>query len=241
MLVQDKKHMTWGVVMTIIFVAILAFMFSKNFQGRTADEKINAFEASDNLFNSIAKGSTNYFPMLLEESKKYMDHSIDMTISLPNKALAERSSVLLQASGAEAQSRDTQVFLKGNLGRILETVLQDSRMLFNNEGQTLQGTYDLPGKEVVYVWWNTMDSLERSLTKASDFKAAKFVSRINKRGVEVGYNFYGIPSQSAADKAGILSFSLVFYVLYTLWWGFAIFFLFEGLGLRMSSGAKKEV
>ena len=241
MLVQDKKHMTWGVVMTVIFVVILAFMFSKNFQGRTADEKINAFEASDNLFNSISKGSTNYFPMLLKDNQKYMEHSIDMTINLPNKALAQRSAFLLRTSGAEARPSDTQVLVQGDLGRILETALQDSQMLFNNEGQALQNTYDLPGKEVVYVWWNTMDSLERSLTKAGDFKAAKFVGRANKRGVEVGYNFYGIPSQSAADKAGILTFSLIFYVLYTLWWGFAIFFLFEGLGLRMSSGAKKEV
>ncbi len=241
MIIQDKKHMTWGVVMTIIFIAILAIMFSNNFQGRTAGEKINAFEASDNLFNSIAKGSTNYFPMLLEENRKYLDHAINLTMSLQNEAMAEKSAVLLRTSGPEAQSSGTQVSVQGDLGPILETALKDSRILFNNQGLTLQGAYDMPGREVVYVWWNTMNSLERSLTKANDFQAAKFVGRANKRGVEVGYNFYGISSQSATDKAGILTFSLVFYILYTLWWGFSIFFLFEGLGLRMSSGAKKEV
>jgi hypothetical protein len=35
---------------------------------------------------------------------------------------------------------------------------------------------------------------------------------------------------------------LLFYVMYTMWWGFAIFFLFEGFGLTMKkSKIKKEV
>jgi hypothetical protein len=34
----------------------------------------------------------------------------------------------------------------------------------------------------------------------------------------------------------------VFYVVYTLWWGFAIFFIFEGIGLSMTKAkVKKEV
>jgi hypothetical protein len=34
---------------------------------------------------------------------------------------------------------------------------------------------------------------------------------------------------------------LVFYVLYSLWWGFALMFLVEGMGLTMTKkGAKKE-
>lgn len=241
MIVQDKKHMTWGVVMTIIFAGILIFMFSNAFQGRTPGEKINAFEASDNLFNSIAKGSTNYFPTLLKENQKFMDHSINLELNMPNETVAQIGGELLQAAGASAQSETSQITVQGQLGQILETALLDSQFLFNNQEQQLMNTYDLEGRKVIYVWWHIFSALEKRLTKAGDFKAAKFVGRANKRGVEVGYNFYGIPSQTATDKAGILSFSLVFYVLYTLWWGFAIFFLFEGLGLQMSSGAKKEV
>jgi hypothetical protein len=44
------------------------------------------------------------------------------------------------------------------------------------------------------------------------------------------------------EKAGLMTFLLVFYVAYTLWWGFAIFFIFEGIGLTMSKAkVKKEV
>jgi len=72
------------------------------------------------------------------------------------------------------------------------------------------------------------------------FKEAAFVDTILKKAVEVSYNFFKIVPESAVSKAGILGFSLVFYVVYTLWWGIAIFFLFEGIGLQMTAGAKKE-
>ncbi len=32
---------------------------------------------------------------------------------------------------------------------------------------------------------------------------------------------------------GIVIFSLIFYVVYTLWYGFAIMFMFEGWGMRL--------
>jgi len=240
MIVKDKKHMSMGVIMTLIFAGILLFMFSKFFPGRM-DQKVNAFKASDNLFNSIAKGSTNYFPELREANSKYMGHEVDLNLKLPSEALADRSEVLLQTAGATAEQEGSNILLQGGLGQIMSLVLRDSEALFNNQGQQLQNRYDMQGREVVYTWWQTLSALEKGLTKAKDFEAAKFVNRISKRGVEVGYNFYGIPSKSAGDKAGILSFSLIFYVVYTLWWGFAIFFVFEGLGLEMSSGVKKEV
>jgi hypothetical protein len=62
-----------------------------------------------------------------------------------------------------------------------------------------------------------------------------------KKGVEVGYNFYGIEPKKASSKAGILSFALIFYVIYTLWWGYAILYLFHGLGLEMKARVKREV
>jgi hypothetical protein len=39
-----------------------------------------------------------------------------------------------------------------------------------------------------------------------------------------------------------MSLMLIFYVVYSLWWGYAILFLFEGLGLSMKRAkVKKEV
>jgi len=35
------------------------------------------------------------------------------------------------------------------------------------------------------------------------------------------------------DHIVLMTFLLVFYVVYTMWWGFSIFYVFEGLGLSM--------
>jgi len=59
--------------------------------------------------------------------------------------------------------------------------------------------------------------------------------------IEAAYNFYRIEPVKVSERAGTLTGLLVFYVLYTLWWGFALTFLVEGMGLTMTKkGAKKE-
>ena len=39
----------------------------------------------------------------------------------------------------------------------------------------------------------------------------------------------------------ILVFALLFYLAYTIWWGYAIMYLFDGLGLQMKKAKKTEV
>ena len=73
------------------------------------------------------------------------------------------------------------------------------------------------------------------------FKEAAYLGELLNRGIAVGYNYYTVEPEKAADRWAILTGSLIFYVVYTLWWGFAIFFLFEGLGLQLTAGKKKEV
>jgi hypothetical protein len=51
--------------------------------------------------------------------------------------------------------------------------------------------------------------------------------------VEPAYNYYGIEGQKISDRFGVVIFSLIFYVIYTLWYGFGIMYLFEGVGLKL--------
>jgi hypothetical protein len=83
--------------------------------------------------------------------------------------------------------------------------------------------------------------MEKDLKRQKKFKEADWLSNASKRGLEVGYNFYRIEVRKVSAAAGMLVFSLVFYVAYTLWWGYAVLFLCEGAGLQMKAGAKKEV
>ncbi|MEJ2070137.1 MAG: hypothetical protein P8X58_06970, partial [Syntrophobacterales bacterium] len=62
------------------------------------------------------------------------------------------------------------------------------------------------------------------------------------RAIEPEYNLYGITATSVSDRAVLLTFMLVFYVIYTLWFGYGIFEMFEGFGLGMGKPLnKKEV
>ena len=231
-MIKDKKHFRNGLMMTVLFLGVLLFMFTPSFNGT------NAFHASDALFNSIAKGSTNYFPQLGEQNRGFRDHHISVTIQTP---AADKIATLLTTSGGRVGVQGTSLALTGDLNTILASALTDAENMFYNRGDLVREKYGLPEKEAMYLWWQTLKQMDRYLKTHKDFTAAAFISEVVKRGVEVGYNFYGVQPQSAGSKFGLLSFSLIFYVVYTLWWGFSIFFLFEGIGLEMSSGSKKEV
>jgi hypothetical protein len=95
---------------------------------------------------------------------------------------------------------------------------------------------------VVRTWWTALNKVGAALTKQKAFKEAKTISEIQKRALEPGYNFYGITPTKVRDNVGLLTFMLVFYVIYTLWFGYGIFEIFEGIGMGMGKPmAKKEV
>ena len=67
------------------------------------------------------------------------------------------------------------------------------------------------------------------------------VDHVLRRAIEPGNNFYSVTAAKVSEHVMLMVAMLVFYVLYTLWYGFAIFELFEGIGLAMTkSKVKKE-
>ena len=69
---------------------------------------------------------------------------------------------------------------------------------------------------------------------------SKIVSDVMKKAVEPAYNFYKIEGQKVSEKAGLMTGLLIFYVAYTMWWGYAIFYMFDGLGLSMKKAKVKK-
>ena len=235
MIIKNKKQFFWGLSLGVSFVVILLLMFSPLFHGE------NALQAADRLFNSIAKGSTNYFPSLLEKNKHFKEIKFEATLKLADEDMARKANKLLVEAGVGSAVDGAEVKASGYLDQLVQAALNDSEAMFHNQEEAIAAKYGYPGKEVLYVWSSTFKSLDKEFNKQKKFVEASFLADVVKKGVEVGYNFYGISAQSASSKAGILSFSLVFYVIYTLWWGYAILFLFDGLGMQMKKGAKKEV
>jgi hypothetical protein len=124
----------------------------------------------------------------------------------------------------------------------MSKILQDSDDMFKNEGKKVADRYGVDEKEAMTTWWNMLKVMDKSLKKQGKIEEAKIVSDVMKKAVEPAFNFYKINAQKVVDKAGIMTGLLVFYVIYTMWWGFAIFFMFDGIGLTMKKAkVKKEV
>ena len=235
MLIKDKRAFIKGAVLFVSFFVVLLLMFSPMFGGK------NALEAADDLFNSMSKGSTYYIPDLIKKNESYKGASVSLSIKLKDTQMAQKASKLLTTVGATVKEDGAQLSVSGDLGRLVEASLKDSDAMFNNRDTEVTARYGLPGKEALFVWWNVLTQTDRDLTRQKRFKEAKWVSDVVQKGVETGYNFFGIVPQTVGSRAGILTFSLVFYVIYTLWWGVAIMFLFEGVGFELKAGAKKEM
>ncbi|MGQ9669760.1 MAG: hypothetical protein ACUVWY_06300 [Desulfosoma sp.] len=234
-MIRNKKTFSLGVVLTVSFFAVLWVMFLPYFGGE------NAFHAADRLFNTISKGSAHYIPGLMEKAKQWEGHEVDVQLSFNPEKLRDNAARILMNNGIMVAQENDALKVHGSLSAILMAALQDSESMYQNRGDDLSGRYGIPEKEVLFAWWNILKSMDKALKEQKKFKESKEVHEVIARGVEVGYNYYGISPEKASSRAGILAFALTFYVVYTLWWGFAIMYLFDGLGLEMKKGTKKEV
>lgn len=235
MLVVHQKPFTLGIVLTVTFFAVLFLMFTPLFGGR------NAFEAADDLFNSISKGSSYFVDKMRAANQAFEGKSFEVRITVKDP-WGEKALALLTAAGAAAQTEEGgKLRVSGDLGRFVAAALDDSESLFHNRGEEVASKYGFPEKEVLFLWWNVFREMSKGFKEQEKFEEAAFLEQVMKKAVEVGYNYYGIEPKKASVHAGILSFALIFYVAYTLWWGYAVLFLFDGLGLEMKAGAKKEV
>ena len=112
----------------------------------------------------------------------------------------------------------------------------------HNDGAKVKAQYGFDEQEVLKTWHMAFSRIDKTFKKEGKIPEAKIVSDIAKKGIEAAYNFYGIAPQKVSEKAGLMTGVLVFYVVYTMWWGFAIFYIFEGIGLSMKKAkVKKEV
>jgi len=235
-MIAHKKEFAKGIFLTISFFVVLAIIYSPVFNGK------NGLEFADDVFNKMAKGSTYHIPDVMEKSQKFIGKGLDVIIKMEDPREAENISRLFAEAGADVVLQGTELNISGDLGKILQSALTDSDDMFYNKGDKVFEKYGYNEKEAMYNWWLSLKKVNKELNKQKRFEDAKFVSDVVTKAVELGYNFYGIEPKSVRDYAGILTGSLVFYVLYTLWWGYAIYFIFEGFGLKMKKAkVKKEV
>jgi hypothetical protein len=226
-MIANKKKFTLGLTMLIAFFAVLALFFTPIFGG------LNGLDYLDGLYNSISKGSAYYIPKLKDEAKTFDGTPVELSLAMANPAQAQQTSQLLMKAGATASVTDATLRASGDLGKILGGVLADADAMYKNDGKAVADKYGFGERQALYTWWQAFKAIEKDLNHQKKFKEAKAVANIGKKGIEASYNFYRVEPQSIMDRLGVVVFSLVFYVIYTLWYGFGIMFLFEGWGMQL--------
>lgn len=226
-MIAHKKEFYGGFGMIIAFAVVLVIMFSPIFKGH------NALEYLDSLYNSISKGSAYYIPKVKEGSDSFIGTEVSTTLKMADRDQAEQIALLFKLSGARAVVKECQLKVTGDLGKILGSSLADADAMYHNNGQKVSERYGYSERRVLFNWWTAFKEMDKAMKNQKKFKEAKIISLVVNKAVESSYNYYEIEPQNIGDRFGVVIFSLIFYVAYTLWYGFAIMFMFEGWGLRL--------
>ena len=251
-----KGHLGLGIVLAISFWVVLFLIFSPIFPKAPDGTPQNGLEFADRMFNRLAKGSSYFIPKVAKSNEKFMGKMFSVSIKVdkpedkPGDAekRAQRAAKLFTVNpGAKVEVNGAELKIEGDLGLVLKAALDDADAMFKNEGDKIAAKYAAAMetddvKQMFRQWNNVLPKIDKAFKKEKMVEEAKMVSDVTKKAIEASYNFYGIQAQKVSEKAGLMTFLLVFYVAYTMWWGFAIFFIFEGIGLSMKKAkVKKEV
>ncbi|MHC1700004.1 MAG: hypothetical protein AB9900_03365 [Humidesulfovibrio sp.] len=239
MLITNQKLFNKGLMLMASFLCIFVSLFLPIWGGHG-----NGLDAADNMFNRLSKGSSYFIPGVQKQALELTGKSVTVTAKVKDAALAGRAVQNLVKAGATAEFKDGAVTYSGDLGTILTAALADADDLFNDRGQAVLDRYGMTEKNgektIAKAWWVVFDASVKELQKQKLIQEAKVVGQVNKRGLEPGYNFYGIASEKVLDNVLPLVGLLVFYVVYTMWYGYAIFDMFGGIGLGMGKPKVKS-
>lgn len=237
MIVKNKMEFAKGAFLAVTFAGVLALIFSPVFgYGR------NGLVYADDMFNKLSKGSSYFIPKVTKSNEQFANTTIAVSVKLEKPEQIDGTVKLLAVAGIEAKKADSELQINGSLGALMTKILQDSDDMYKNNGAAVAARYGTEEKKVMESWHNMLKGVDKALKKQGKIEEAKIVSDVMKKAVEPAYNYYKVEAQNVVDKAGIMTGLLVFYVAYTMWWGFAIFFMFDGIGLTMKKAkVKKEV
>ncbi|SDH69156.1 hypothetical protein [Desulfosporosinus hippei] len=232
-LVQNKKTFTIGFIMLISFVLCYMGMMSPNFgNGR------NGLEYADDMFNSLSKGSA-YF---IEEAQKVADGQLGKNITLAIKASSADEAVkwgkLYTGAGATVTVKDSSISIEGDYGKILGAVVADSDFMYHNDSKSLERKYGYEGREATYNWYNSLKKIDAAFKSKAQFQEEFDLVKVQQKALEPAYNYYGVEIKKVSENKLSLIFLLSFYLVYTVWYGFGLYYLFDGLGIVVAKTKK---
>ncbi len=243
MLIKNNKPFGLGAIFAVSFFMVLFLIFSPVFGGK------NGLQFADDSFNRLSKGSSYFIPKIAKSNEKFMGKTFAVTIQSskaedkPGEAETRAANMakVLTLAGAAVEVKGTALKVQGDLGKVLASAIQDSDDMFKNNGAKIKAKYGNDDEKKMFrQWHNALSRVNKEFQKEKKIDESKMVSDVVKKAVEPAYNFYKIEGEKVVDHAGMLSGLLVFYVAYTLWWGYSIFYMFDGVGLSMKKAKIKK-
>lgn len=253
MLIVNKGSFGKGFVLLLSFLGVFLWIMSPSFGGgRTG------LEFSDDFFNKLAKNSSNYFKEVEATAAKQKGKQLNLSVTLPlpdpkvqpdpvkaqeaADANAKAAAKALTTAGGQVDVKGNVLMVKGDLGAILEFATKNSVDVFNVVGDAASAPENLETRKMLNNLWKAFNAMLLPLQRDKLLDEAKAVNQVMRKAVEPAYNFYGISGEPVSQNALMLTALLIFYVIYTMWYGFAIFSMFEGIGMSMKKAkVKKEV
>jgi hypothetical protein len=236
----NSKTFAVGAILAVSFFAVLALIFAPVFGADKDGKAMNGLTYADDLFNKLSKGSSYFIPKLQKSVQGFAGKPFAAEVKLEKPETAALAAKLFTAAGATATADGGKLEVSGDLGAVLAVVLRDADEMYRNDGKAVAERYGVKEKDALRAWWTSFSAVDKFLKKNGKIEEAKMVSDVMKKGVETAYNYYGVEAQNVADKALLMTGLLVFYVIYTMWWGFAIFYMFDGVGLTMTKAKVKK-
>ena len=224
-----KKELGIGVFLLVTFAIVMVMIFMPIVDGG------NALNYLDNLYNSISKGSAYYIPKVEYLVEEHGSEVVTLNLELDDSRAAQATEPLFARAGATTAVEGATLMVNGDIETIFGTCLEDAESAYHNRGEDLVARYGTDARTTLYNWWQALGAMEKDLNRQKLFATAKLTHAVQAKTVECAYNYYGIEAQAIKDRWGTVLFSLVFYVLYTIWYGYGIMFVFEGLGFELAA------
>jgi len=224
-----KKQLGIGLFLMTTFIAVMIAIFMPFFDGA------NALDYLDNLYNSISKGSAYYVPKVEHMVEEHGSEVVTLNLKMADAKTALAAEQLFSTTGATTAVENNNLMVSGDIEAIFESCLEDTEAAYHNRGEDHVARYGMEARPTLYTWWQALSAMEKDLNRQKLFAAARLAQTVQSKTVECAYNYYGIEAQAIKDRWGTVLFSLLFYVLYTVWYGYGIMYVFEGLGFELEA------
>ncbi|MBD5640795.1 MAG: hypothetical protein HDQ91_00045 [Desulfovibrio sp.] len=242
MRIVHKKRFYQGLALLVSFAILFWTMMLPLFHDSEGG-KLNSLQYADTIFNELSKGSSWFIPEVLANLKGAEEMRINVKVKFADTSLVPVAMRELGLAGAgDIAYADGALAYSGNLASILRAATEDAAALYNTDDEAISKRYgSVEPLQISRAWWNVLNPAIRELQKKDDLQAASLVEQVVRRAIEPGNNFYGLPSARVSENIFLVCALLAFYVLYAIWYGFAIYHLFDGFGLLGESEAVENV